>query len=100
MIDLMRTAAFLGIGAMIKTKELLEELAEKGKQNQGPAAKLAKNCLDDFEAVVKKAEKELKPGLDKLCHAANLPTRSDIERLEKRIQELSNRLAPEDRRGK
>ena len=39
MVELMRSMAYLGIGAMVKTKELIDELAEKGRQNQGPTAK-------------------------------------------------------------
>lgn len=100
MVELMRAAAHLGIGAMVKTKELLEELTEKGKRNQGPTAKWAKDCLDGLEEMTKKAEKELKPYLDKFYQAANLPTRSDLERLEKKIQELSSRLGSEERKGK
>lgn len=100
MVELMRAAAHLGIGAMVKTKELLEELTEKGKQNQGPTAKWAKDCLDNLEELTQKAEKELKPCLDKFYQAANLPTRSDLERLEKKIQELSSRLGSEERQGK
>ena len=100
MVELMRTMAHLGIGAVVKTRELLEELTEKGKRDQGPTAKWAKDCLDSFEGVTKKAEKEIKPFLDKFYQAANLPTRSDLERLEKKIQEMSNRLGSEDRRGK
>ncbi len=90
----MRTMAYLGIGAVVKTKEIINELAEKGKQNQGPTAKWAKDCLDGLEGVGDKVEKELKPCLDKFYKAANLPTRSDLERLEKKIQELSARLSP------
>jgi polyhydroxyalkanoate synthesis regulator phasin len=93
MVELMRTMAYLGIGAMVKTKELIDELAEKGKQNQGPTAKWAKDCLDNLEGMTEKVENELKPCLDKFYQAANLPTRSDLERLEKKIQELSSRLA-------
>jgi polyhydroxyalkanoate synthesis regulator phasin len=100
MVELMRAIAYLGIGAMVKTKELLEELGEKGKHNQGPTAKWAKDCLDSFAGVAEKVEKEFKPCLDKFYQAANLPTRSDFERLEKKIQELSSRLGSEDRRGK
>ena len=92
MVELMRAMAYLGIGAMVKTKELIDELAEKGKQNQGPTAKWAKDCLDNLEGVTERVEKELKPCLDKFYQAANLPTRSDLERLEKKIQELSSRL--------
>lgn len=100
MVELMRAVAHLGIGAMVKTKELLQELAEKGKQNQGPTAKWTKDCFDRFEGVTEKVEKELKPCLDKFYQAANLPSRSDFERLEKKIQELSSRLGSEERRGK
>src|SRR6267154_1849166 len=100
MVEIMRAVAHLGIGAMVKTKELLEELAEKGKQNQGPSAKWARDCFDRLEGVTEKVEKELKPCLDKFYQAANLPSRSDLERLEKKIQELSSRLNSEERRGK
>ena len=100
MVELMRTAALLGVGAMVKTKELLEELTEKGEQNQGPTAKWVKDFFGGLEEVSKKAEKELKPCLDKFYQAANLPTRSDLERLEKKIQELSSRLGSEERRGR
>ena len=100
MVELIRAMAHLGIGAMVKTKEILEELAEKGKQDQGPTAKWAKDCLDGLEGVTEKVEKELKPCLDKFYQAANLPTRSDFERLEKKIQELSSRLGSEERRAK
>ncbi len=92
MFDLFKKGVLLGLGALTMTKEKIEqvvdELIKKGELSQDERAKAIKDLL-------KKAEEQEKALADKVSAEVNeaikklgVPTKKDLERLEKKIDDL------------
>ena len=92
MFDLFKKGVLMGLGAITMTKEKIEqvvdELIKKGELTQDERAKAIKDLL-------KKAEEQEKAFADKVSVEVNkaivklgVLTKKDLERLEKKIDEL------------
>lgn len=92
MFDIVRRALLAGIGAQEKAKELVEELVKKGELNQSEGAKLIKEVMEKAEKGGAEVDKTAGEVVQKTLETLNLPTRKDIESLEKKVQDLTNRL--------
>ncbi|HZR46516.1 MAG TPA: hypothetical protein VFA47_07425 [Candidatus Manganitrophaceae bacterium] len=92
MFSILKKAALVGIGFSERAKELVEELAKKGEENQSAEAVRIKAFFDSAE----KGERELNQKVEELCKKVGdkikFPTQADIERLEKELTELAARL--------
>lgn len=92
MFSIFKKAALVGIGFSERAKELVEELAKKGEENQSSEALKIKAFLDSAE----KGERELNQKIEEICKKVadkiKFPTQADIERLEKELSELAARL--------
>jgi polyhydroxyalkanoate synthesis regulator phasin len=92
MFSILKKAALVGIGFSERAKELVEELAKKGEENQSNEALKIKAFLDSAE----KGGRELNQKVEDLCKKVSdkikFPTQADIERLEKELAELAARL--------
>lgn len=92
MLEIVRKALLAGLGAQEKAKELVEELVKKGELSQGEGAKLMKEVMEKAEKGGEEVDKKMGGIVQKTLEKLNLPSRKDIESLEKKVQELSNRL--------
>ncbi len=92
MFTLLKKAALIGIGFSERAKELVEELAKKGEENQSEEARRIKAFFESAE----KGEHELNQKVEDLCKKISsrvkLPTQADLERFEKELAELAARL--------
>jgi len=92
MLDLLKKAALIGIGITSMTKDKIEELAKEiageGKLSEEEGRKLVEDLLKRSD----EARKELESRVDKLVKSAleklNIPSRTEVEKLEKRIKKL------------
>ena len=95
MFDLFKKGVLMGLGAITITKEKVEEvvdeLIKKGELSKDERSKAIQDML-------KKAEDQEKILIDKVSAEVNkaivklgIPTKKDIERLEKKIDELKNK---------
>lgn len=92
MFDMVRRALLAGIGAQEKAKELIEDLVKKGELNQSEGAKLLKEVMEKAEKGGEEVDKKVGDVVQKTLDKLNMPSRKDIEALEKKVQELTNRL--------
>ena len=97
MFTLIKKAVLAGLGVGAQGREKFEDLVRHGEQNQTETAQAIKKLLTEAEKTAKKFEKKGVEFADRFLSKMPLPTRSDIERLEKRIQDLASRI---DRGGK
>ena len=92
MFDLFKKSVLMGLGAITMTKEKVEEvvdeLIKKGELAKDERSKAIQDLL-------KKAEEQEKILIDKVSAEVNkaitkldIPTKKDLERLEKKIDEL------------
>jgi len=92
MEQLLKKVILAGIGALSLTREtvekLLNELAKKGE--------IAYEDKEDFLKELIQKGKEQKEGLEKMIERVisrtRLATREDIEKLEKRVEELEKKI--------
>lgn len=95
MKDLMNKGLAFGLGLAVVSKEqiekVVEELVKKGEVSAGESKDLMRDLLEKGEAGKKEMNTRIHEQLEKLLKDLNIPTKSDIERLEQRIQELENK---------
>ena len=92
MFTLLKKAALVGLGFSERAKELVEEMAKKGEENQSEEAQRIKAFFESAE----KGGRELNQKVEDLCKKVSgrvkFPTQADIDRLEKELAEMAARL--------
>ncbi len=90
--DVIRNAMLAGFGIQEKFKEFIDELVKKGELSESQGAKLFKDWTEKAGKTSDQLGKNISELITKTLEKMNLPTKDDIEKLEKEIQSLSNRL--------
>jgi polyhydroxyalkanoate synthesis regulator phasin len=92
MFTLLKKAALVGLGFSERAKEIVEELAKRGEENQSEEALKIKSFFESAE----KGERELNLKVEDLCKKISsrvkFPTQADLERFEKELGDLAARL--------
>jgi len=92
MIDVVKKTLLTGIGLAALTKEKIEEqarkIADELKLSEQEGKKLAEDLLERSEQSRKNLQKQVEDLVKKTLESLQLPTRSDIERLEARLKKL------------
>ena len=90
--ETIRNALLAGFGVQEKIKEFIDDLVKKGELSETQGAKLVKEWSEKAD----KSTSELSQGLSDLISSTlekmNLPTRDDLESLNKKISSLSARV--------
>lgn len=92
LFDIVRKALFAGLGAQEKVKEMVEELVKKGELNKSEGAKIVKAWSEKAGKRREDLSKTLSELMSKTLEKMNLPTRDDIEKLNKKIESLSKKI--------
>lgn len=99
MKDLINKGLSFGMGLAVVSKEQIEkvvdELVKKGEVSAGESKELIRELFEKGEAGKKEMNARIHEQLEKLLKDLNIPTKSDIERLEQRIQELEKQVGNE-----
>jgi len=90
--DSIRKALMAGLGVQEKLKELVEDLVKKGELNESQAAKLIKEWTNKMGKSGEELSKSISDLVSKTLEKMNIPTRDELERLNKKVQSLSARL--------
>lgn len=90
--DVVRKALFAGLGAQEKVKELVEELVKKGELNKSQGASIVKAWTEKAGKRREDLSNSLSELISKTLEKINLPTKDDIEKLNKKIESLSKKL--------
>lgn len=90
--ETVRNALLAGFGMQQKVKEFIDELVKKGELSESQGAKLIKEWSEKAGKSTEGFTKNLSEILTKTLEKMNLPTKDDIEKLNKKIQALSNRV--------
>jgi len=92
MFNHIKKAVMAGLGVGSQGREKFEELVRQGEQSQTEVAKAVKKFMTETEKNAKKLEEKGRKLADRCMDKLPVPTRSDIERLERKIQDLMNRI--------
>jgi len=90
--ETIRSAMLAGFGMQQKVNEFIDELVKKGELSESQGAKLVKEWTQKAEKSTGDLGKNFSEILAKTMDKMNLPTKDDIEKLNKKIQYLSNRV--------
>ncbi len=90
--DAVRKALLAGLGLQETVGEFLQELVKKGEISESEGAKLLKEWSEKAEKSSDLLGLNISELLTKSLKKMNLPTKDDIERLNKEVRSLSERL--------
>ncbi len=96
MFSVIKKAAFMGLGLSGRVKELVDELATQGEENQSNEARRVKEFFESIENRCENRKEQMSQKAADLCSRVvtkvSLPTKDDFNRLEKELHELSGRF--------
>jgi poly(hydroxyalkanoate) granule-associated protein len=100
MAEIVSRSLYFGLGAAILMKEgfedFIEKAVEKGETSEKDVMKRIRSLLK-VEPKVKKVETTLETRIDttirKMLDSLDVPSKSDVEKLSKRVAELSGRVS-------
>ncbi len=90
--EVIKKAMLVGLGAQEKAKEFVEELVKAGELSKSEASTLVKEWSAKAEESTKEFDKRVKETVANVLEKLNIPTREDMEKLEKKVQALNSRL--------
>jgi polyhydroxyalkanoate synthesis regulator phasin len=91
--DIIKKAMLAGLGAQEKAKEFIDELVKAGELSKSEGATLVKEWASKAEESTKDVDLKIKDAIGGAFEKLNIPTRDDLEKLEKKIQGISARLS-------
>jgi polyhydroxyalkanoate synthesis regulator phasin len=92
LVDILRKGLLAGFGMQEKVKELVDELVEKGELSKSEGAKLVREWSEKAEKSSSEFNKTLTDIITKTMDRMNLPTKDDLDKLDKKVHTLSNRI--------
>ena len=96
MFDLIKKMAYTGLGLAFMTKEKIEELSkevvEKGKLSETEGKEFIDELQKKSEEARKKVEEQIENAVKDALKKMNIPSRDDMLRLEKQIEELAQSI--------
>jgi polyhydroxyalkanoate synthesis regulator phasin len=90
--DAVRNALLAGLGLQETVKQFLDELVKKGELSETQGAKLLKEWSEKAEKSSDFLSLNFSELITKSLTKMNLPTKDDIDRLNKEVRSLSRRL--------
>ncbi len=91
--EVIKKAMLAGLGAQEKAKEFIDELVKAGELSKSDASSLVKEWVSKAEESRKDLDAKIKDAMTGAMEKFNLPTRDDVEKMEKKLQNISARLA-------
>lgn len=92
LFDVVKKALLAGLGAQEKVGELVDELVKKGEISKSQGAKIVKTWTEKADKRKENLSKDLSELINKTLTRMNIPTKKDIQELNKKIDALSKKL--------
>ncbi len=90
--EVVRNALLAGFGVQEKVNEFIEELVKKGELSESQGAKLVKEWMDKADKSTEQLSKSISEIIAKTMEKMTIPSKDDIETLNKKVQALSARV--------
>jgi polyhydroxyalkanoate synthesis regulator phasin len=90
--EVIKKAMLAGLGAQEKAKEFVEELVKAGELSKSEASTLVKEWTSKAEESTKEFDKRVKETVSNILEKLSIPSREDMDKLEKKVQALNARL--------
>ncbi len=96
MQDLLKKALSLGIGALLvskdKIEEVVNELVKRGELGQEEGKNLVRELIEKGEASMHEVEGKIEKIVQSVTEKLNLPTRKELNELKSEIEQLKEKL--------
>ncbi len=100
MLDYIKKSLLTGVGLALRSKseieEMAKEFAEKSQMNQDEAKEFLKECQQKYEDARSGFDKKVEDTMEKIMAKLDLPSKSDIQQLNDRIDDLTKKLAAKE----
>ena len=90
--EIIKKAMLAGLGAQEKAKEFIDELVKAGELSKTEAASLVKEWVGKAEESTRNLDTKVKDAIANAFEKLNIPSRDAIEKLEKKVQNLSAKI--------
>lgn len=90
--EIIRKTLLAGVGIQEKFSELVDDFVKKGELSQSQGAKLVREWTDIAEKSTSEFTKSVNEMVEKALQKMNLPTRDDVDGLNRKVQSLSLRV--------
>lgn len=90
--EIVHKALMAGIGVPEKINELIDDLVKKGELSESQGAKIVKECSEKVTKSGEDLSKTVSDFIDKALEKMNIPSRDEVEKLEKKVAVLSARV--------
>jgi polyhydroxyalkanoate synthesis regulator phasin len=90
--EILHKALMAGLGVPEKMKEIIDELVKKGELSESQGAKLVKEWSDKAGKTGEDIGKNITDLINKTLEKMNIPTRDEVEKLERKVTALSARV--------
>lgn len=88
-MGLIKTLCLATLGLEAKLRDLIEELTKKGEASDSAAAKSVRGLIDRLDRIERELRQEEDRLVERVCHKLKVPTRSDVESLHRKLDELA-----------
>jgi polyhydroxyalkanoate synthesis regulator phasin len=90
--EIFQKTIMAGLGLQEKLSEFIEELIKKGELSEAQGKKLFEEWTEKAGKTKEDFDKNLSELINKSLEKINLPTRTEVEELSRKVQSLSKKL--------
>ncbi len=94
--ETIKKSLLTGVGMALRSKseieELAKEFAENSKMNQAEAREFLNECRQKYEDAKLDLDHKIEAAIETIMGKLDLPSRSDIEKLNDRVDKLTRKL--------
>ena len=97
MLEYLKKSLLTGVGLALRSKmeieELAKEFADKSKMDQEEARAFLNECRSKYDDAKTGFDKKIESAVEKILVKLDLPSRSDLQALNDRIDDLSKKIS-------
>lgn len=99
MLDYLKKSILTGVGMALRSKKEIEslarEFAEQSEMNQQEAKDFLEECQKKYDQAKSDLDKKIETSIEGILKKLDLPSRADIETLNKRVEALAAKIEKE-----
>jgi polyhydroxyalkanoate synthesis regulator phasin len=92
MYGVMKKAVLAGLGVRAMVNDVVDDLVKKGEGAQDKQSMKVREFVSSCEQSAQGVERAVKGGVDAVAKAVRSPGRSDLDAIERRLSELSQKV--------
>ena len=97
--DLIKKTYYMGLGAIAsiqdKAEEIANQLIEKGELKENEKPEFIKDLIEEGEKFKSNIDEKIQSAVDTAIKKLNIPTKDDIDEINKKIDQLMKELNKE-----